>query len=738
MRSKVFLILALLLLPLTASGFNWKLFDDFTGQPYDLRDDFSTDLAAGSVNGTLSTSGHVRTVVDTYATTELVTNGGFETVTSAGPPANFGTWTEVVGDGNIEDATGAGEFRSGSHAVKITSGALSNTSILNVIPVIGGKTYTLSLYSRGDGTYQGRYVIRDATNATFLQSDGSWGSIATGIFTTGNQTTSYGDVITKTFVPVASCASIGIYLYSPSTNGGIAYFDDVSVLPTSGLLSITGGNLSFSGGRAASGDPRIVYPGQLRVPGKMLIHQYTGTAVKFSTMGFDAAASGGNFYQSRGITFSRAAGSANFETLNTENAPAIPFATGSWYGLTTLRSTGAFQFFKEPLATNWKLYSVGTLGNTATMYPAFDNFNDIYTSSYIGIPSTRWLPTPLLSHGFASVVTPSDGAGIAETTGLGSGGSGVTMTGATWSIVGGKAVNTPTEGEELVTNGGMEGTYVAGVAPNNTISRGNPTESADVHGGTAAQSIGNPAGDGGYFYKTGSVTAGNWYIGRVYGKCASGTGFFKSNNYSGSNIIINNTSLSGSSYVLLAGVGRAPATETQWFQGWANSNASANANLCIYDDMTVKPLTLSTLFLTAPLSTSNVVASADLTITAGTQAGLGLRLDSASTPTKGLVAHNDGVTCKLDQFTTATTWTNLISAACTYSAGAKMVAITDGISARLYYNNALIGTTASVDAGITGTIHGLFSTSALNSIDNLVIYARGNEGQYSNLNAYIQ
>jgi len=51
---------------------------------YDLRDEFSQTLAAGSVNGTVGESGAVRTVVDTYAATELCTNGGFETV-GAGP-----------------------------------------------------------------------------------------------------------------------------------------------------------------------------------------------------------------------------------------------------------------------------------------------------------------------------------------------------------------------------------------------------------------------------------------------------------------------------------------------------------------------------------------------------------------------------------------------------------------------------------------------------------------------------
>jgi len=68
-------MLVILLLATPAWGINLKLMSDFPsggsgggfgggGVSYDFRDEFSDTLAAGSVNGTLSTSGHVRTVVD--------------------------------------------------------------------------------------------------------------------------------------------------------------------------------------------------------------------------------------------------------------------------------------------------------------------------------------------------------------------------------------------------------------------------------------------------------------------------------------------------------------------------------------------------------------------------------------------------------------------------------------------------------------------------------------------------
>ncbi|MEM5789741.1 MAG: hypothetical protein AAGU11_20695, partial [Syntrophobacteraceae bacterium] len=57
----------------------------------------------------------------------------------------------------------------------------------------------------------------------------------------------------------------------------------------------------------------------------------------------------------------------------------------------------------------------------------------------------------------------------------------------------------------------------------------------------------------------------------------------------------------------------------------------------------------------------------------------------------------------------------------------------DGSSYDLYYNNAKVGTTATVaDAGIVSNVlHGLFSTYERNTFDNFVVRARGTEGQYA-------
>jgi len=105
-------------------------------------------------------------------------------------------------------------------------------------------------------------------------------------------------------------------------------------------------------------------------------------------------------------------------------------------------------------------------------------------------------------------------------------------------------------------------------------------------------------------------------------------------------------------------------------------------------------------------------------------------LDSAGSPANFVITYHDGTNCKLEKCV-AGTYTTVITAAATYSAGAELRVIKDGTAYRLYYNNALVGTGTIADAGIiSNTLHELFSTYSANSLDNLTIFARGNEGQY--------
>jgi hypothetical protein len=177
----------------------------------------------------------------------------------------------------------------------------------------------------------------------------------------------------------------------------------------------------------------------------------------------------------------------------------------------------------------------------------------------------------------------------------------------------------------------------------------------------------------------------------------------------------------------------------------STGGAFTAGDVSYFDSLSVKQLTLSTLFLTAPLSTANVLASVEITKTGGgsdgLQAGLVTNLDSAATPANFVISYLDGASnCKMDK-NVAGAYTNLISTAtgCTYSAGKAMVVVKDDTAYRLYYNDTFIGTQQTVsDAGIiSNTLHGLFSTGGA-TFDDLVIYSRGTENQYSILEQFIR
>jgi len=130
-----------------------------------------------------------------------------------------------------------------------------------------------------------------------------------------------------------------------------------------------------------------------------------------------------------------------------------------------------------------------------------------------------------------------------------------------------------------------------------------------------------------------------------------------------------------------------------------------------------------------PCQSSNVIIDAKVTRSAGV-AGIVARYASA---TDYLIAYHDGTNAKLDKVVSGVT-TNLVSAAATYSAGAVLRLILDGTNARLFYNNAAVGTVATTPAA--GSLnHGLYTTDTGNTFDDLIIWARGNEGQYNGLDS---
>jgi len=128
-------------------------------------------------------------------------------------------------------------------------------------------------------------------------------------------------------------------------------------------------------------------------------------------------------------------------------------------------------------------------------------------------------------------------------------------------------------------------------------------------------------------------------------------------------------------------------------------------------------------------SSSNVLIEAVCSRTAGAT-GIVARYADAN---NYLIAYHDGTNCKLDKVVAGVT-TNLISAVATYSATAILRLSVDGTDARLFYNNATIGTLAVAPASSSFN-HGLYTTDTNATFDNFVVWPRGTENEYVGLNA---
>lgn len=541
----------------------------------------------------------------------------------------------------------------------------------------------------------------------------------------------FGRVFRPPFGPAVSGISYLLYdqfitdLAAGSVNG-------TNAEPTGGVRTVvdTGLQLSIGGGSlivgSGAGNPRILYSSKARVAGRVLIADAVATIndIYFGYGSSSSSLGNPNAFRIR-------PGSPNISTY--ENSSTIQHGTivsgTSYKYAVVMRSTGAYYFIKGGVYTNWTLLWIGALVSTTPMYPIFYQDGGALSADNIRIPVPTWLPTPLAYDTF----TRGDGAiGSSETTGP----DGQVTPALTWTggaISSNKLVITPTVGiVEALTDGGLENwinptnltSWTEHIAGASTVNR----ESSTIHGGSYAarfdiDALNNNADI------TQNVTMG-WYSYSFWARLSTSTGnmYIRAGTFYWAYINLT------SSYTQYTGTGR------------GSSVLLANnllAGLSMYlDDVSLLPLTLSTLFSNVLTSDEDILISADLVIVARAQAGVATNLNSTTSPTAGLVAYHDGANVHLDKFTTVTAWTSLINTSATYVSGATIRVITytsaGSLKVRVYYNNALIGTEQTVsDAEIIGnTIHGCFSTNSGNTFDNFTLFARGTGNEYSALDAY--
>lgn len=488
-----------------------------------------------------------------------------------------------------------------------------------------------------------------------------------------------------------------------------------TVVDTTNELAIVGGQCRISG-HNANGDPGTWITAVSRAAGTAALYKYQrNTDITFdSTCGFDSNQSGAMlvsfpyFYIRETGTFVYPS-NANISTI---------LSADTWYELViVLRATGAFFLIKGGAITNWTLFWVESTSNAASLYPALTSYSE--TLNWFGLDYLRvaqlgspWTSTygPATN---AAVFTGANGTALSALTNA----VGGAWTGATADVQTNAARISPTAGADLLASLNGDFANWTGDDPDDwtlTVAEAGTSEITESAGGEECRFIYAAVDNIPLGITQTVLTSGNWYSTDL-DIADSTTGAIKI--YWGT---------TAQKFTDISGVGskvytrRADATT---FIIYRNDGA-ANADITI-DNVSVKALTLSTLFASVDASENDVIVQADATLTAGTQAGVVVCLDSAASPANFLIGYHDGTNAILEKCV-AGTYTTLISTAAAYSAGKTIVVIKDGTSVDLFYNNVKIGTTQTVsDAGIiSNTLHGLFSTHADNRLDNFQCYPR--------------
>ena len=626
---------------------------------------------------------------------------------STGQTANLQEWQN----------SGGTTLGSVSNAGLATFNSVSASSVIGNVS-LGGEG--LKLISGGNTKAALRYVA-DGSVALDTQTASGSNKFTNSNFDSGITGWNYGNTLSDTFSTDVAAGSVN---GTAADTGG-----NRTVVDTENKLNVGGGNLNFTGVKTSpsAGDPAIIYPAVSRVAGKILTNSINMSVVgDYFPLALGLSATG-NFqnYNNLANGFYVAPTSISAGDTTGHNVGGT-LSSGTLYNFALiLKSTGAYYYIKGGTYTNWTLLWISSTGNTASLYPVISNWatNSTFTADNIRIPTSTWLPTPLAYDTF----TRGDGAiGSSETTGPDS----QTTPSLAWTggaISGNKVVITPSLGSELVTNGDME----TGNPPSNWTANGQTLSSvADERtGGSGAQSLSDAKVDTNWTYQAPTIATGTWVNLSTWIKNVSATyGAIQIYQTTGTGSLFPNST--SSSWTNKFVTGRINSTNPQ-LQLYISGSAG---NEVRYDDISYKPLTLSSLFSSVSTSDADVIADANVTMTSGTQAGLVLNLDSTSSPANFVIAYHDGTNVHLEK-AVAGVYTSLINTAATYSAGATLRVIKSGTAYRVYYNNVLIGTEQTIsDAGIiSNTKHGLFSTYASNSFDNFTLWARGTGNEYVDL-----
>ncbi len=492
-----------------------------------------------------------------------------------------------------------------------------------------------------------------------------------------------------------------------------------TVIDTNSKITITaGGVLSFATGAAVNDG--VYYASQPRTSGLTLIANITpadtngGASIGWST------GTSGVMTESLNLLSSGILG-IYINGVSVSNVGA--YTAGTTYQIASMmRANGLAWYIKGGSYTNWTLLWVSNTGNSNERpWIQAQSTTAVFTVDNIRVYTLKDTPVNLLAY---DTFNRTDGAlGNTETTGPDS----QTVTQktwtfdtATWTVSGNKAKNSPTLGSELITNGDMETgspptgwstsncTYTSDAAVYNS-----PTHSSKCVSTTSASNI----------RKNITLGLGNWYL---YNSWVQSNG---TNGLSSQLVMQNNPwtkivdrSTSAGTFTNLLGTGHTINTagnEQTTYQ--VGLFSATNGHTYYYDDVSLKQMSLTSLFATSSYTTPDVNIEILPTVTAYTQAGIVLNLDSTSNPQNFVIVYNDGVSrTKLEKVVDGH-YTTLINYASGYVAERKLRVIKNGTTYNVYYNDSFIGSATVSDSSIiNNTNHGLFSTYSENTLDGFI------------------
>lgn len=294
-------------------------------------------------------------------------------------------------------------------------------------------------------------------------------------------------------------------------------------------------------------------------------------------------------------------------------------------------------------------------------------------------------------------------------------------TGATWSVAGGVAVNTPNLGLDMITNGDME--LDANWNSEGTVT--NERSNTQAHGGTYSRHCAADAAFEG-IKQTQTAVLGRWVQASawLYGNgtkllaqlktAAAASSFLTTGGNAGQTIPAAWTNVLSTARFLWANasgdffrtLSAAGVTTADWYE----------------DDVTVNALALAELFRTLPASQASVTAQVTIAaLTDRTQAGLVVNLDSIATPLNFVIVYHDRTNIYMDQCVNGI-YTNLITAAIAFNNSKALKVIKSNDTYSAWYGGIQYGTDQTI-TGMNGTIHGLFSTYSGNTLEDYSLLA---------------